>query len=710
MRLVITTRVGLLKKFIQIIMSNNDKSIYYAVVRGDQTGIYNTWQDCENLIKGYSNAKFRKFYSFAEAQEFLNFWKNYSSPATPKYKKYENSFKNNTFVLGSESSLNNNTESKANKLLEAYVSPINCSTQLKKYKSTNLNEKQIKTEKDVDIIPSEEQNEMLNFCEIICKTEPISCQIISDENQSNLEASIGNQSNNKLVSRSFTEKNNKPLLDCCDSPNVVEKYSNSVVNALVNSNNSNDNEDVIFFERIIKNNDTIINSTNCNQIEKEMNNSGYKYKECLKLLKSALDLSMANKANISEKINKFTQALIKELLTLINSNVNSQIVQENDESRNSLDVRLSENCTNDSTDVLETSSSSQSRPQQSFVNNSENSKISPNKEESREKLEVKNIDMVALNVRLDSFDRRFDACLKDIGGIMSELHNIKSDISDIKNLLTSELNLRMPKTTRGGTLQSAFNLNQKLNNSSSSHDYNTLNSSFQTSSSRFYSKNLRDDNSDSDVKKTKRLKRKLSRSDSNPSSGSESNKEKDELDISSIKTEAVDYTSFSVDKNEYVQVYTDGTCLNNGKKEARAGIGIWFGDSHPLNVSEPLVGSPTNNCAEIQAARVAMELAIKAGIKKLKIFTDSSFLINCATKWIRRWKKNGWTLVDGGKVKNREELEKLDLVAQKLKVKWEKVEGHSGIKGNEMADRLANAGALKFKKSIVGKKKQESNQ
>ena len=62
------------------------------------------------------------------------------------------------------------------------------------------------------------------------------------------------------------------------------------------------------------------------------------------------------------------------------------------------------------------------------------------------------------------------------------------------------------------------------------------------------------------------------------------NKEKDELDISSIKTEAVDYASFSVDKNEYVQVYTDGTCLNNGKKEARAGIGIWFGDSHPLYV------------------------------------------------------------------------------------------------------------------------------
>lgn len=32
----------------------------------------------------------------------------------------------------------------------------------------------------------------------------------------------------------------------------------------------------------------------------------------------------------------------------------------------------------------------------------------------------------------------------------------------------------------------------------------------------------------------------------------------------------------------YVQVYTDGACENNGKPNARAGYGVWFGDDHPL--------------------------------------------------------------------------------------------------------------------------------
>ncbi len=29
-------------------------------------------------------------------------------------------------------------------------------------------------------------------------------------------------------------------------------------------------------------------------------------------------------------------------------------------------------------------------------------------------------------------------------------------------------------------------------------------------------------------------------------------------------------------------VYTDGACSNNGKKNAAAGIGVYWGDNHPL--------------------------------------------------------------------------------------------------------------------------------
>jgi ribonuclease HI len=42
------------------------------------------------------------------------------------------------------------------------------------------------------------------------------------------------------------------------------------------------------------------------------------------------------------------------------------------------------------------------------------------------------------------------------------------------------------------------------------------------------------------------------------------------------------FPEFETDENGYVNVYTDGACENNGRPGARAGIGVWFADSHPL--------------------------------------------------------------------------------------------------------------------------------
>lgn len=39
---------------------------------------------------------------------------------------------------------------------------------------------------------------------------------------------------------------------------------------------------------------------------------------------------------------------------------------------------------------------------------------------------------------------------------------------------------------------------------------------------------------------------------------------------------------FIVDEDDYVNVFTDGACSSNGYKNARAGIGVWFRDNHPL--------------------------------------------------------------------------------------------------------------------------------
>jgi len=149
----------------------------------------------------------------------------------------------------------------------------------------------------------------------------------------------------------------------------------------------------------------------------------------------------------------------------------------------------------------------------------------------------------------------------------------------------------------------------------------------------------------------------------------------------------------------FVEVYTDGACSNNGQGGAKAGVGVWWGEKHHLNYSHRVWGCrETNNVGEIQAATVALHQAVNAKVDKLIIYTDSQFVINCVTKWMAGWKRNGWMTASKQPVKNREDLEDLDKVLQEnkgLKVRWEYVKGHAGIKGNDEADRLAVAGAKK---------------
>ncbi|KAK1796016.1 hypothetical protein P4O66_009115 [Electrophorus voltai] len=144
-----------------------------------------------------------------------------------------------------------------------------------------------------------------------------------------------------------------------------------------------------------------------------------------------------------------------------------------------------------------------------------------------------------------------------------------------------------------------------------------------------------------------------------------------------------------------VVVYTDGCCTGNGKTGARAGIGVYWGPDHPLNVAERLPGRQTNQRAELQAACRALEQARDRSIKKLVLYTDSKFTINGITSWVKKWKTNGWKLTTGGHVLNKEDFQKLDELNAELEVVWMHIPGHAGYTGNEEADRLSREGAAK---------------
>ncbi|CAI9732840.1 ribonuclease H1-like isoform X1 [Octopus vulgaris] len=137
-------------------------------------------------------------------------------------------------------------------------------------------------------------------------------------------------------------------------------------------------------------------------------------------------------------------------------------------------------------------------------------------------------------------------------------------------------------------------------------------------------------------------------------------------------------------------VFIAGSCFNNGKPNASAGLGVYWGEREK-NTSERLGGRQTNIQAEINAAIRAVEQAKAKNISNLTINTSSEFIMNSMTKWLKTWKKNNWTKSDGKELINKEDLQKLDKKLEGINVKWVHVDKHCA--GCKAADNLANKGA-----------------
>lgn len=54
------------------------KNYYYAVAVGREIGIYNSWDECEQMVKGYKGAIFKKFNNITDAQDFILVHSNYT--------------------------------------------------------------------------------------------------------------------------------------------------------------------------------------------------------------------------------------------------------------------------------------------------------------------------------------------------------------------------------------------------------------------------------------------------------------------------------------------------------------------------------------------------------------------------------------------------------------------------------------------------------
>jgi len=137
-----------------------------------------------------------------------------------------------------------------------------------------------------------------------------------------------------------------------------------------------------------------------------------------------------------------------------------------------------------------------------------------------------------------------------------------------------------------------------------------------------------------------------------------------------------------------MDIYVDGACTGNGTTKSKAGIGIFFGDNHPLNLSKELDGTNlTNNIAELNAVLYALKLCKDNNIKNATIYTDSRYVHMTITKWLQKWKDN----CSRPNIHLILEVDKLykELLSTGFNIQLKHVKGHSKIYGNEKADQLA---------------------
>jgi ribonuclease HI len=140
-----------------------------------------------------------------------------------------------------------------------------------------------------------------------------------------------------------------------------------------------------------------------------------------------------------------------------------------------------------------------------------------------------------------------------------------------------------------------------------------------------------------------------------------------------------------------VTIHTDGACSGN------PGPGGWGAILESGAHRKELTGGEaltTNNRMELMAAIAALE-ALKAP-SAVDLYTDSNYLRDGITSWIKSWKKNGWRTADRKPVKNAELWERLDQAAARHEVRWHWVKGHVGHDANERADELAREGMAPF--------------
>ncbi|HUI16854.1 MAG TPA: ribonuclease HI [Alphaproteobacteria bacterium] len=140
-----------------------------------------------------------------------------------------------------------------------------------------------------------------------------------------------------------------------------------------------------------------------------------------------------------------------------------------------------------------------------------------------------------------------------------------------------------------------------------------------------------------------------------------------------------------------IEIFTDGACSGNPGPGGWGAVLRWQGRERELKGG---AAETTNNRMELTAAIMALEALRRPS--RVRLHTDSRYLKDGISSWIKTWKANGWRTADRKPVKNSDLWRHLESALAEHEVAWLWVRGHAGHPGNERADQLAREGMAPY--------------
>lgn len=148
-----------------------------------------------------------------------------------------------------------------------------------------------------------------------------------------------------------------------------------------------------------------------------------------------------------------------------------------------------------------------------------------------------------------------------------------------------------------------------------------------------------------------------------------------------------------------VTLFADGACSGNPGPGGWGAILVSPASGKRLEISGADLDTTNNRMEMIGIIEGLRRLKAKS---RVRVVTDSRYVVDGMKSWIYAWRRNGWLTSDKKPVKNRDLWELLSELSRKHETAFEWVRGHEGHAENERCDAMARAAIDTARKLAAG--------